>query len=559
MSMLGTESALLGLAILIAWIYPSLGSSWLEAAEWRFSALARRRALAVVLVGATALALRLAVLPVEPIPEPIVHDEFGYLLAADTFAHGRLTNPTPPLWQHFETFSILMKPTYQCFAQPGQGMILALGKVVFGHPFWGVWLSCGLMCAAITWMLQGWVAAEWALLGGLLAVLRYGVFGYWADSYWGGAAAAIGGALLLGALPRIKESQRVHDAVIMGVGLAILANTRPFEGLVFSLPIAVVLIAWLLGKNSPTLKITLPRTMAPLALMLALTAAGMGYYLWRLTGSPIRTPYQIEQQTYAIAPYMLWQSVHQKPVYNNPVIEKMYTQEALAGYQASRTLAGLLLKAYLGWSFFLGPILLLPFFMLAFSLPKDFSWRDIETSTLFLLLVFAASLISCAVESFYNAHYSAPATGLFLLLVLMAIQRLRRWSPHGLFLSRAVPLICVIVLALRAGAEPLHIPVAPYYEFAWYQVASPSFGRATIKQQLERIPGNHLVIVHYDPNHEPFAEWVYNDADIARARIIWARELGSASDRQLVEFFPGRKIWWLRADEKPPTLQPFFR
>lgn len=301
------------------------------------------------------------------------------------------------------------------------------------------------------------------------------------------------------------------------------------------------------------------RVMGPLTLVLCLTAAGLGYYLWRVTGSPVRLPYQIEQETYAVAPYMLWQPVHQKPAYTNPVIEKMYTQEALAGYHVSRTPAGFLLKAYLGWSFFLGPALLLPCLMLAFTLPKNFSWRDIDSSNQFLFLVFAASLISCALESFYNPHYSAPATGLFLLLVLLAIQLLRQWSSHGLFLSRAVPVICVVMLALRANAEPLHIPVASYYEFAWYQTASPTFGRARIEQQLKSIPGNHLVIVHYDRDHEPFAEWVYNDADIARARIIWARELGPAQDRQFLNAFPGRQVWYLQADEKPPTLQPFPR
>src|SRR5690349_19093484 len=127
--MLRVEIALVVIAILIMWIRPSIAFATAERIEQRFSALARRRTRSAVLVGFSALVLRAALLPLEPVPEPIVHDEFGYLLAADTFAHGRVTNPTPPMWEHFETFSILMKPTYQCFGQPGQGLLLAFGKV----------------------------------------------------------------------------------------------------------------------------------------------------------------------------------------------------------------------------------------------------------------------------------------------------------------------------------------------------------------------------------------------------------------------------------------------
>src|SRR5215471_15037694 len=156
--MLLIETALVLISLLLAVLCPAIGSQSFNELERVFSTVARRRHLTVLMVGALTLLTRVAVLPILPIPEPIVHDEFGYLLAADTFAHGRVTNPTHPMWEHFESFSILVKPTYQCFAQPVQGLILGLGKVVFGHPFWGVWLSVGFMCAAITWMLQGWLS-----------------------------------------------------------------------------------------------------------------------------------------------------------------------------------------------------------------------------------------------------------------------------------------------------------------------------------------------------------------------------------------------------------------
>ena len=187
-----------------AFALPRVGSKWFRKVEQWGSEFARRRRLAVLAVGLVALAARAAVLPIRPIPQPKIQDEFSYLLAADTFAHGRLTNPTHPMWTHFESIHIIEKPTYMSMFYPAQGLVMAAGQAIAGHPFWGVWFSLGLMCAALCWMLQGWMPPGWALLGGLLAVFRLAVFSYWGNSYWGGAVAATGGALALGALPRLR-------------------------------------------------------------------------------------------------------------------------------------------------------------------------------------------------------------------------------------------------------------------------------------------------------------------------------------------------------------------
>jgi len=134
--------------------------------------------------------VRAMLLPVWPIPTPSVYDEFSYILQADTFAHGRLANPAHPLWHFFESIYILQQPTYASRFPPAQGLAMAAGQVLFGQPWFGVWLSVGVLAAALCWALQGWLPPGWALLGAFIG-LDLCLFSYWMNSYWGGAVTAI--------------------------------------------------------------------------------------------------------------------------------------------------------------------------------------------------------------------------------------------------------------------------------------------------------------------------------------------------------------------------------
>ena len=555
------ESAFTLAALISSLVVPGVGARWFAGIEAAFSKVSQYRALTVMGVGILALIARAALLPVLPKPQPVIGDEFGYLLQADTFAHGRLTNPTHPMWIHLETFNVLQKPTYQCFMQPAQGFALAAGEVIAGHPFWGVWFTVGVMCAAICWMLQAWVGPEWALLGGVLAILRFGTFSYWADGYMGGAIAAIGGALVLGALPRIQAEQRLRDSIAMGIGCALLAFSRPYEGLAFCAPIAVALGIWLAQKGRPRANATLAKVILPLGVILAGAAALLGFYFYRVTGSPFEMPYEVHQKTYAVAPYFIWQRLKSAPPYHQATIRDAYANLYPRIYQFARSPIGMLSKVYWVWNFFVGPVLTLPLVVAIGLLPYGFSWKQISSRVRFLLKLLGISLTGLMVETYYGAHYAAPITGLLLTLVLISMRDVRHWQfhgqPSGLFLTRMIPLICFLTIVIRGFAGPLHIALPRSPEPAWFEARSTGFGREAIISELNELPGKQLVIVHYGPNHPFINEWVNNDADIDNSKIVWAHEMGAPDDNELVAYFHDRRVWLLDADKNPPQLAPW--
>jgi hypothetical protein len=518
--------------------------------------VAARRWTAIALVGAVALLVSVG-LSARRMPRPWNHDEHSHLLAADTFASGRLTNPTHPLWEHFESFHIIQQPTYASKYPPGQGLALAAGQVLTGHPIVGVWASFALACAATCWMLQGWTRPRWALLGGLLAALHPNFHGgagrpggidgvSWTQSYRGGAVAMLGGALLFGALPRALQRPRAASGVVIGLGLTVLANSRPYEGLVASLPVGLALLSRLLRPGPYSARALAVRVLAPMSVVLGLAAAAMGYFNWRVTGRPLSMPYQVHERTYASVPTPSWGERKPLPEYRHEVMRRHYVDTDLALFNRVMTVPGYFqfysLKLYRLLGFFVGPFIM-PLLMLPVALRRSGPMRF---AALTCLLVFATVLT--AMGGF--PYYVAPAVALYMLLVVQGFRHLSVLRLFGLRVGRVAAIVTLAFVVLSTALVLVYgVPISP--EGEW------TLDRERLEAQLESAGGKHLVIVRYATDHRPPREWVYNRADIDGAKVVWAREMGPARDAELLSHYWDRRAWLLEADATPLKLVPY--
>ncbi len=505
------------------------------------------------------LAAQLLALPLVGIPVPYVHDEFGYLLAGATFALGRLTNPAHPMWVHFETFHVLMQPTYMAMHPPAQGAVLALGILLAHLPVAGVWLSCALFCAAVCWALQAWVPPGWALLGGFLATLRIGVLSYWATSYWGGAVAGIGGALVLGAVGRLRRGPRPLAGGVLGVGLSLLALSRPFEGFVSALPVAGWLLWRLARPGTWSRGAWIRSALVPASLVVALAGAFLLRYDLAITGHALKLPYQLDRETYAVGQHFVWQAPRPAPAYRHEVMRRFYTSWELSGYQGSRRLSDLATRAAgkfgVLWLFFVGP-LLTPALLAGLVGLRS---RRLRIPAAILGL----SAVGWVIVAWWMfPHYAAPVAAVLVLVLVEGLRRLAAWRPAGARRAGR-PLVAAFAaagfatLAVRLAAAPLGLQLGGWPP-AWYTlVRYAGFARADIEARLESLGGRHLVLVRYAKSHSPHLEYVYNGPDIDAAPVVWAREMGGKADSDLLSYFRGRTAWLLEADARPPKLVPY--
>jgi len=538
-------------AALAVWLAPRAFGKWLRPIRAAFDKLANHRRAAITFCAILPVAIRLSLLGIYPVPEPSIHDEFSHLLLADTLVHGRLANPPHPLWQHFESIHIIQQPTYASMYPPGQGAFLASGIWLFHEPWAGVVASVGLMFAALCWMMQAWLAPRWALYGTILAILAFGATSLWINSYLGGAVPGLGAALVLGAVGRLRRpGKAIGQSVLLGIGIVLLMNTRPFEGLILTAS-ALVLLAVSLGRGRLK-NLSLAQIAIPAGLIVAAGLAFMGYYNWRVTGSPMRMPYEVNRDTYGW-PENLGFLPMKQVASRHPVLHKMYLKE-IAHHQIYSSWRAFLesvdQRALDNWAFFCGPVLTIPLLFL----PQVFLDRRTRPLVVILAVMLGVNLFQMVLYPYHLGPvvpllFAAIAQGARHIYVLLGRVNPKRAVAFAVLL----PVCVAAVSALKLEASDLKIPLT-YWETA---AESHQQARAYIEEWLSRRPGKQLVIVHYSSSHSPDQEWVYNAADIDASKVVWAREMDPKSDAELLRYFKDREVWLLNADAKPPRVVPY--
>lgn len=590
---------------------------YIRLAERGFDKLCRRRRyFAIFIVGFLSFLLSELTAIKYGIAPPIVHDEYAYLLAADTFAQGRLTNPPHPFWEHFESIHIIQQPTYSSMYPPAQGMAIAVGQVLTGYPIAGVWLSMAVACSLLTWMLWAYVPPRWAFVGGCLAVIQFGFVSSWTRSYWGGAVAFAGGALLYGALRRLVNDRwlagkamhimtTVHpwwrdamptmrNSVLFALGLLILANSRPFEGFIISVPALVVLgitifrrikashLVSIAGETryidadghvltltgsltgapgavpptgaqpspggtafgipaiAPTVDLPpltpSPRrvaisALAPMLVLLVLGGVWMLYFNYRVTGNPLKMPWQLHHDQYCVFPAFVWGSPDPAPAYRHADIEYFHTKFELGFYTSNfeKGFSGFIdatwSKLMRLYNFYFGWLLLIA------ALAGVALWRNrwLRFALLAVGVLWLANLCTVVVFS----HYAAPSAALAMLIVVLGLRRWMLMRFVGPALVFAVLLLVIPVAAMIPTEVPSKAPRWDVYRMAYLSTSAQH--RQTM---LSDATLNHsLILVRRPPGVAPSVEWVYNDADIDASPIVWAREMGPVTDRPLIEYY----------------------
>ncbi len=563
-----------------------------------------------VLIALLPITIRLVLLPWMPVPVPAVQEEFSNLLEADTFAHGRLANPPHPMSVFFDNVQEIQYPNYVSARLPGTAVFLWAGQEVFREPWAGNCVVVAAMCAAVYWMLLGWTRPRWAWFCALLFALRFGIFTYWINSYWPASPAALGGALILGAAPRLRKSVAVGHAALFAGGAVILLLNRPVEGAVFTLPAVLWIVSgWRAdGRKTRVIDIAV-RAILPASAILAACFGWMLYYNAETTGKATQLAYTIWRKGQADAPTFWWQplgtahlvyysretwrffhhfedgiytalnaSWHARlrtllwrvVYFSNPELGFVFTLAMLfplTGIRAMResrwiriyflAMSAAAAGFMLSWRFNMLPVLLIPAaYAFAFLAAARNRFGRYILPVSIVLLGLSLRLLTVFSMPNYYPEFIPPA----ILLAAEGFRRMYVWRRArriGAAMTRNLLIAGCGMVVVHAAIPVFGIHLQGEDPFYMHSYENRLLDRQNVERFLESRTGPQLAIVRYAADHDELLEWVWNGAAIDSQKVIWAREQSPEWMPYLLRYYRARSVWLVEPDATPVRITPY--
>jgi hypothetical protein len=365
--------------------------------------------------------------------------------------------------------------------------------------------------------------------------MLFGPLSYWTNSYWGGVVSGIAGCLVFGALPR-------RNGWLVGLGLGLQLLTRPYE---CALLVIGLIGAWAVSRVKIDLRIAGKTILAALPAVVVTLAQNQA-----VTGSWTTLPYQLSRFQYGTPTTFTFQP--------NPIPHRELSQEEHDNYDAQTVVHGrearmdfvrrLANRARFLRFFFPPPLYVA---LAAFFLAID------DRRMMALLVAAVVPIAGTNLYPYFYPHYVAAIACVFLLMSVAGLEKISQWSKTA---AVAVFLMAAAHFGFRYGvhllADDEKVAMLLPYETSDFLNRGDPEARLPVLQRLAEAPGKQLVFVRFGPVH-PLREWINNEANIDRSRVVWALDLGRSENEKLKQYYPDRTVWLLEPDDKPPRLQPY--
>lgn len=239
---------------------------------------------------------------------PAYHDEYSYLLQAETFLAGRTSFPSfQPRPELFNQMHVLNEGRFASRYFPGTGAWLA-AFLAAGDVWLAQHVAHALAAALLFWIGRDLRGNVCGLVAGLLFAVAPGL-AIFSNLLLAHHPTLVGLLLFLLGIQRMQRSGSILAAAAAGVGLAFAMLCRPMTAAGFALPWGVWCLRYLwTGRLAAADDTAACAAVAPIGvrirLLLALGAplavgiAVLLWYSWSITGDPLTSPYQLYTDLY---------------------------------------------------------------------------------------------------------------------------------------------------------------------------------------------------------------------------------------------------------------------